>query len=74
MRVSAENPAFGTPLIGFPEHKNFMSQPLIILYFNFEIHFTLPSTKNIFCATSFTLVIESTFFNFTFSWFNFSLW
>ncbi|MBE5677178.1 hypothetical protein HUZ99_12225 [Staphylococcus sp. SS87] len=27
MRVSAENPAFGTPLIGFPEHKNFMSQP-----------------------------------------------
>ncbi|MBE5662197.1 hypothetical protein HUZ99_05205 [Staphylococcus sp. SS87] len=30
MRVSAENPAFGTPLIGFPEHKIFMSHPLIL--------------------------------------------
>ncbi|WP_262856428.1 hypothetical protein [Staphylococcus marylandisciuri] len=24
--VSVDNPAFGTPLIGFPEHKSFMSQ------------------------------------------------
>ncbi|WP_263574176.1 hypothetical protein [Staphylococcus schweitzeri] len=32
MRVSTENPAFGTPLIGFPEHKNFMSQPQQISY------------------------------------------
>ncbi|WP_191239779.1 hypothetical protein [Staphylococcus schweitzeri] len=31
MRVSAENPPFGTPLIGFPEHKNFMSQPLLFI-------------------------------------------
>ncbi|MBE5675171.1 hypothetical protein HUZ99_01915 [Staphylococcus sp. SS87] len=30
MRVSAENPAFGTPLIGFPEHKIFMSHPLFV--------------------------------------------
>ncbi|UMT76239.1 hypothetical protein ML435_03050 [Staphylococcus roterodami] len=29
MGVSAENPAFETPLIGFPEHKNFMYQPLL---------------------------------------------
>ncbi|MCI2747936.1 hypothetical protein FH188_07335 [Staphylococcus warneri] len=24
---SADHPVFGTPLIGFPKHKNFMSQP-----------------------------------------------
>lgn len=30
MRVFAENHAFGTQFIGFPEHKKFMSQPHII--------------------------------------------
>ncbi|WP_262853721.1 hypothetical protein [Staphylococcus marylandisciuri] len=43
MNVSVDNPAFGTPLTGFPEHRIFMSLPLDSDELRYAYFITSPS-------------------------------